>query len=175
MNKEECFYVGYVTKTRGLKGEVQVFFEFDAYEEIPYDVLFVEINQKLVPFFIASYKLQQNQTGYFYFDDIDHIDKAQPLLKKAVYVANALKPVRGEDEFYYEDLIGYEVIEATAGALGKILNVQEFPQQHVATLLYQDQEILFPLNDDFITEIDEAEKVLNISLPEGLLEVYLSK
>jgi 16S rRNA processing protein RimM len=32
---------------------------------------------------------------------------------------------------------------------------------------------MFPLNDDFILEIDRDAKVLKIELPEGLLDVYL--
>ncbi|WP_431293433.1 hypothetical protein [Pedobacter sp. P26] len=83
MKHEEAFYIGYVTKTRGLKGEVQVFFEFDEYEQLEFDVVFADMNGKLVPYFVASTKLQSNKTGYFNFDDADHIDKVQPLLKRS--------------------------------------------------------------------------------------------
>ena len=86
MKHEEAFYVGYVTKTRGLKGEVQIFFEFDEYEQLTFDVMFADMNGKLVPYFVADAKLQANKTGYFNFDDVNHIDKAQPLLKKKLYL-----------------------------------------------------------------------------------------
>ncbi|WP_335321668.1 hypothetical protein [Pedobacter terrae] len=49
MKHEEAFYIGYVTKTRGLKGEVQVFFEFEEYEQLDFDVVFADMNGKLVP------------------------------------------------------------------------------------------------------------------------------
>lgn len=174
MKHEEAFYIGYITKTKGLKGEVQVFFEFDDYEDLDLDVVFVEMNSKLVPFFVSTYKLHQNKTGYFYFDDVDHIDKAQPLLKKKLYLPLAKKPIRDEDEFYYSDLQGFLVEDETLGELGQILEVHEYPQQFVATVMYKETEIMFPLNEDFIVEIDEEGKVLTVDLPEGLLDIYLT-
>ena len=173
MQKEETFYIGYVTKTKGLKGEVQVFFEFDDYEQLKPEIIFADMNGKLVPYFVDSYKLQKNSTGYFYFDDLDHIDKAQLLVKKKLYLPLAEKPERDENEFFYTDLKGFMAIDETLGELGEITDVHEYPQQFVATVLYKEKEVLFPLNEDFIIEIDEDEKLLTLDLPEGLLDVYL--
>lgn len=173
MIKEEAFYIGYITKTKGLKGEVQLFFEFEDYEALDLDVLFADMNGKMVPFFIASHKLYPNSTGLFYFDDIDHIDKAQPLLKKKIYMPLSKMPERDEDDFTYQDLKGFIVSDETHGELGKIIAINEYPQQFVATVLYKEKEILFPLNEDMIVEVDEDEKTLLVDLPEGLLDIYL--
>ncbi|WP_316799132.1 ribosome maturation factor RimM [Pedobacter frigidisoli] len=175
MKHEEAFYIGYVTKTRGLKGEVQVFFEFDDYEQLSFDVVFADMNGKLVPYFVASAKLQANKTGYFNFDDLDHIDKAQSLLKKKLYLPLSQMPERDEDEFFYTDLKGFKAVDEVLGELGEIIEVNEYPQQFVATVLYQETEILFPLNEDFIVEIDDEEKILMLDLPEGLLDIYLDQ
>lgn len=173
MVKEEAFYIGYITKTKGLKGEVQLFFEFDDYEELDFDVLFADMNGKMVPFFVASHKLYPNSTGLFYFDDVDHIDKAQALVKKKIYLPLTKMPERGEDDFTYEDLEGFLVTDETHGELGKIIAIHEYPQQFVATVLYKEKEILFPLNEDMIVEIDEDEKTILVDLPQGLLDIYL--
>ena len=175
MKHEEAFYIGYVTKTKGLKGEVQVFFEFDDYEKLEFDIVFADMNGKLVPYFVASSKLHPNKTGYFYFDDVDHIDKAQPLLKKKLYLPLTQKPERDEDEFFYTDLTGFTAIDENLGELGEILEVNEYPQQFVATVMHKGTEILFPLNEDFIVEIDDDGKILTLNLPDGLLDIYLEK
>ena len=117
MKKEEAFYIGYITKTKGLKGEVQLYFEFDAYENLDLDVVFADMNGKMVPFFVESHKLYPNSTGLFYFDDIDHIDKAQVLVKKKIYLPLTKMPERGEDDFTYNDLKGYIVSDETQGEL----------------------------------------------------------
>lgn len=174
MTQEEAFYIGYITKTKGLKGEVQLFFEYDEPELLDLDVVFAEINGKMVPFFVSSCKLQNNGTGNLYFDEVDHIDKAQALVKKKIYLPLTKLPDRSDDDFHYNDLKGFTVSDETQGELGEIIEVNEYPQQFVATVLYKGNEIMFPLNDDLIVEIDEEEETLLVDLPEGLLDIYLS-
>jgi 16S rRNA processing protein RimM len=175
MNIEDSFYVGYITKTKGLKGEVQVYFEFDQYEELELDSVFLEINNKLVPFFTSTYKLQANKTGYFYFEDVDTIEKAEKLVRKQLYLPNTKMPERGEDEFFYTDLKGYIVHDEKHGELGEIIEVHEYPQQFIAVVPYKFTEIMFPLNDEIIQEIDEEEGIVTVSLPDGLIEVYTNQ
>ena len=71
-----------------------------------------------------------------------------------MYLPLTKMPERGEDDFTYNDLKGYVVSDETQGELGEILEVNEYPQQFVATVLYQEKEVLFPLNEDMIIEID---------------------
>lgn len=174
MTKDESFYIGYITKTKGLKGELQLFFEFENYHALDLDVLFLELNGKMVPFFNASHKLYDNSTGLFFFEDVDHIDKAQPLLKKKVYLPLNKMPERGEEDFGYQDLKGFVVTDETEGTLGEITAVNEYPQQFVASVFYKEKEILFPLNEDIILEIDEEQQTLIVDLPEGLIDLYLN-
>ena len=175
MKIEDCFYIGYITKTKGLKGEVQIYFEYDDPAELPLESVFAEINGKLVPFFISSVKLQNNQTGNFYFDDIDTIEKAEALVRKKLYLPNKLKPLRDEDEFLITDLKGFIVHDEAAGELGEIIEIHEYPQQFVAVVPYKFKEIMFPLNDDLIVEIDEENGILKVDLPEGLIDLYLGE
>ncbi|HMI00969.1 MAG TPA: ribosome maturation factor RimM [Pedobacter sp.] len=174
MKIEEAFYIGYITKTKGLKGEIQLFFEYDAPELLDLDVIFADHNGKMVPFFVSSYKLHSNNTGNLYLEDIDHIDKAQALLKKKIYLPLSKMPDRSDEDFHYNDLKGYMVIDETHGKLGEIIEVNEYPQQFVATISHKDTEILFPLNEDMIIEIDEDERTLTVDLPEGLLDIYIN-
>ena len=174
MKLEEAFYIGYITKTKGLKGEVQLFFDYDDPGLLELDILFADINGKMVPFFVSGYKLHTNGTGNFYFDDVDHIDKAQVLVKKKMYLPLTKMPDRSEDDFHYNDLKGYLVFDEVHGELGEIIEVNEYPQQFVATVSYRGREILFPLNEDMIVEIDEEEATLLVDLPEGLLDIYIN-
>jgi 16S rRNA processing protein RimM len=58
--------------------------------------------------------------------------------------------------------------------LGEIIEINEYPQQFVATVSYRNKEVMFPLNEDMIIEIDEDEGTLLVDLPDGLLDIYLS-
>lgn len=172
MNINEAFYIGYLTKTRGLKGEMQLYFEFDDYMDLDLDVLFLEVSQKLVPYFVGDIKLHHNSTAYLYLEDVDHVDKAKELIKKKVYLPNDKMPERDPDDFRYTDLVGYLVVDEQEGELGEITAVQEFPQQFLATVDFNGQELLFPLSEDLILGIDEEEQVIEVELPEGLIDLY---
>lgn len=174
METKDCFYIGYISKTRGLKGEVQLFFEFEDYKELDLDILFVEIDNKLVPYFVESVKIYPNRTAYLFFEDLDHIDKAQAITRKKVFLPNTKLPQREPDDFRITDLKGFEVHDFQYGVLGNITEIHEYPQQHVASLTYKEREILFPLNEDIIDSIDPNQKVLEVTLPEGLVELYIN-
>lgn len=173
MELAESFYIGYISKTRGLKGEVQLFFEFDDYQALALDVLFLEVDRKLVPFFVESVKLQSNRTAYVFFEEIDHIDKAQPLVRKKVYLPNSKRPERHPDDFRITDLKGFVVHDLTYGQLGEIIDIHEYPQQHVAAVNYKGNELMFPLNNELIVSIDTDKRRIEVDLPEGLVDVYL--
>lgn len=126
----------------------------------------------MVPYFVDTIKLQKNSTAYLNLEDVDHIDKAQVIVKKKVYLPNDKMPERDPDDFRYTDLIGYLVIDENEGELGEITQVQELPQQFMASVDFNGQELLFPLNDDLILGIDAEEQVLEVELPEGLVDLY---
>ena len=173
MNVEDCFEIGYISKTRGLKGEVQVSFSFDEPEKLKIKSVFIEINNKLVPFFVDTYKIPMPQVGYFTFEDIDHIDKAQNITKRKIFLPNRLKPKRKKEEFLYTDLIGFTADDLQNGNLGEITEVREYPQQYLATVNYKEKEVLIPLNEAFIIKLDIELKTISFDLPEGLLDLYL--
>lgn len=172
MTIEESFYIGYVSKTRGLKGEVQLFFEFEDYNELDFEIIFLEVNKKLVPYFIDQIKLHNNSTAYATFEDVDHIDKAQVLVRKKMYLPNDKMPERDPDDFRYTDLVGFLVIDEEHGELGEIIDVQEMPQQFIATVDMDGKELMFPLSDDLILGIDPDEEIIEVELPEGLVDLY---
>lgn len=173
MTIEESFYIGYVSKTRGLKGEVQLYFEFEDYDELELDVIFLEVNKKLVPYFIDTVKLHNNSTAYATFEDIDHIDKAKALVHKKMYLPNDKMPERDPDDFRWTDLVGFLVIDEEHGELGEIVDVTEMPQQYIATVeLQEGKQLLFPLSEDLILGIDDEDEIIEVDLPEGLVDLY---
>jgi 16S rRNA processing protein RimM len=173
MKIDDCFRIGSVIKTRGLKGELQAYIDFDQPERLNFDALFLAVNGRLVPYFVESFKMPQKNTAYIYLEDVDHIDKATPLIKKDIYLSNKLKPVKDENAFTLRDLMGFTAIDEDEGELGKIIEIQELPQQLIATVVYKNREVLFPLSEGIIVGIDAVKEVVYVDLPEGLLDIYL--
>ncbi|RYE29513.1 MAG: 16S rRNA processing protein RimM [Sphingobacteriaceae bacterium] len=173
MTTDDCFRIGTVTKTRGLKGELQVFIDFDEPEKLKFKSLFLEIGGKLVPYFITLFKLPMKNVAYLQLEDIDTIEKAALLVKKDVFLPNKIKPKKKKSEFGLKDLLHFIAVDENEGELGEIIEIQEYPQQFIATVPYKNREVLFPLNENIIKNIDVVKGVVLIDLPEGLLDVYL--
>ncbi len=173
MNTEDYFHLGAVTKTRGLKGELQVFITFDEPEKLKFTNLFIELAGKLVPYFVTLFKIPQKNIAYLQLEDIDTIEKAALLVKKDIYLPNKIKPKKKKSDFGLKDLLNFIAVDVNEGELGEIIEIHEFPQQLVATVPYKNCEVLFPLNESIIKSIDVVKGVVLIDLPEGLLDVYL--
>jgi 16S rRNA processing protein RimM len=173
MKIEDHFRIGSFAKTKGLKGELQFYVDYDDLDAINFNAVFVDIAGKLVPYFVSSVKYQGNG-AYFILEDVDTIEKAAKLLKKDVYLPNKLKPKKKKEEFGLTDLKGFIAIDEKEGELGEILDVQELPQQYIASVHYQNKEILFPLNATTIKGIDMEGGEVYVDLPDGLLDIYLT-
>jgi 16S rRNA processing protein RimM len=173
MKTEDTFRIGSLMKTRGLKGEFQLYVDFDGLEDIKFDAVFIDVAGKLVPFFVKSIKYPLPNTGYLNLDGVDTIEAAAKLVKKDVFLPNTLKPEVDEEEFTLMDLEGFMAIDETHGELGEILEVNEYPQQIIATVNYNNKEVLFPLNGATIKGIDMEGEEVYLDLPEGLLDVYM--
>lgn len=173
MTTEDHFRIGTVTKTRGLKGELQVFIDFEEPEKLKFKSLFIELAGKLVPFFVAAFKLPMKNVAYLQLEDVDTIEKASALVKKDVFLPNKIKPKKKKSEFGLKDLLNFIAVDINEGELGEIIEINQFPQQLIATVSYKNQEVLFPLNESIIKSIDVVKGIVLVDLPEGLLDVYL--
>jgi 16S rRNA processing protein RimM len=47
--------------------------------------------------------------------------------------------------------------------------------QLILTFEHQGKEVLFPLKDEIVTRVSKKENRIEVKLPEGLLDVYLSE
>jgi 16S rRNA processing protein RimM len=175
MKTEDCFRIGSVLKTKGLKGEMQLYIDFEGAEKIKITSLFIDMAGKLVPYFVSSIKFLQKNQAYLNLEDVDTIEKASMLVKKDLYLPNKQKPKKKKDEFTLKDVKGFIAVDEIHGELGEILDVAEYPQQLIATVNYKNKEVLFPLNVDIIKGIDIEGNEIYIALPDGLLDVYLSE
>lgn len=172
MEKQDFFEFGTIMKARGLKGEIQIYFDgkkaanFEGLDE-----LYIEVNKKLVPFQILKSQFQKN-VAFVYLEDIETLEQASTLIKKRVFLPNdRLEDV--QPDFDPKGLEGYEIIGTKLGSIGTIKEVLEFPNQLIASLIYQNCEVLIPLNDNTILEVIESTKSIKMEIPDGLIDIYL--
>ena len=170
MNKDDYFEIGYIGKPHGYKGHVNVVITSD--DEIMFDKLtfvMLEINNLLTPFFIE--KLDANQKVLLKLENISSDAEAKKLQSKKLFIAK--DKVIINQEANDSEYIGYEIIEQQKGSLGKIIRIEEMPANDVFVVNYEGKEVILPINEDFIDEINDNDKTIKYKAPEGLIELYL--
>jgi 16S rRNA processing protein RimM len=71
-------------------------------------------------------------------------------------------------------VVGYSVIDEYKGDIGKIATVLEFPHQQIFSIMKNRTEILIPIIDEFIVEVDKKNKTIRVKAPDGLIDLYLN-
>lgn len=174
MNKDECFNLGYISKTVGNKGELLLILDVDdvsRYRKL--ESIFVEINKELVPFFITHIEMRGNGAKVT-FDGVNTTERAEQLTRNSLYLPlSFLPPLKGK-KFYYHEVLGFAATDKVYGDIGVIKNVLDYPTQALFQIKKGETEILIPVKDEFIVSIDRAAKTIALNAPEGLIDIYLS-
>ena len=173
MIKENCFYVGTIVGKYSFKGELLVKTDSDNPEDYTnLESIFVELSTGLVPFFIHKCQLHKSSLLRIDFEEVNNEKEADALIKKNLYLPlNLLPPLEG-NKFYYHEIEGFKIKDKKVGELGYIKYVNDKSPQHLFVVDYNKKEILIPINDDLIENIDRKEKLINMNLPSGLIELY---
>ncbi len=175
MEKEDCFFLGQVTKTFGFKGEVVIFLDVDNPENY-YKItsMFLEVNSKLIPYFTESvnYRNKSNQLTVK-FQDINTHEEAIKLQGCNIYLPVEFLPPLSGNAFYFHEVVGYAVIEKSKGSLGTINQILDYPGNPLFEINYENKQILIPVRDQFIEKLDRNNKTIYLTAPEGLLDIYL--
>lgn len=175
MTKEECFYLGKIVGKFSFKGEVLIKLDTDEPETYTrMESVFIDYNDNLVPFFIDSSSLHKSSLLRVKFEDIDTEDDAEDLIGTELYLPLSFLPELEDDKFYFHEIIGFDVIDAEHGEIGKIVSINDSTAQALFEIKKGDKEILIPMNDEFIQKIDKPNRKIYLQTPEGLIDLYLA-
>jgi len=169
MLKESCFKIGFIQRTHGLKGEVTSIIEGNL-PEVELTTVFIEENNRLIPYFIKSFSLQGTK-ALIRFEDVDQLEHAKKLVGKAVYLPKTLRPRLGRGKFYDDEIIGFIVTDAELGNLGPVLEIVEAGPNKLIAVDHAGKEILIPVNGPFIKSVNKSKQSVMVELPDGFLDL----
>jgi 16S rRNA processing protein RimM len=168
MNKQDFYYLGKIVSKYSFKGELLLKTESDEINFKELKSIFIGIDGSLVPFEINRLQLHKSSLLRLFIKGIDNETKANKILKSEVFLPiNDLPPLSG-NKFYYHEIIGFKVIDNNLGKIGKAINVNDQTSQPLLIVEKNDKEIMIPLIDEFLVEVDRKEKKLIFELPEGI-------
>ena len=178
MTIDDCYQLGSVVKPHGLRGFVVAFLDVDDLESYrKMKSVYLEMPTalgKLTEFVVERAQPQTEDRDLLKLKGIDTVEAAEPLRNANLYRPLNELPELEEDQFYFHDVIGYTVVDEQLGELGVVEAFYELPQQDVLAMRYQGQEVLIPVVDELISRADRETRKLHVTLPEGLLDVYLN-
>ncbi|WP_292010201.1 ribosome maturation factor RimM [Chryseobacterium sp.] len=173
MRKEDCYFLGKITRRHGLSGNVILKLDTDQpelYNKL--ESIFVEINGLLVPFFVEKSSWSKLDALNISFKNSTEalVDQS---LGKNVYLPLASLPKLSGKQFYYHEVIGFTVFDNENNTCGIIQSVNDQTAQNYFILDLQGKQIVVPIIKDWIQEVNREEKFIKMQLPEGLMDVFL--
>lgn len=168
---QEIIQVGRTQKPYGIKGEINILFINAEYTELDSEYYFLMIENIPVPFFIEEFTFSTDVLARVKFEDINDEKDASRYTNLDVYIPREImRDLEDSNSSSWSYFVGYKVVGTNGEVIGKISSVDESTLNTLFILHNEEKEILIPATADFISAIDEEEKIIEMNLPEGLLE-----
>lgn len=169
--KEEIFPIGQITKTHGLKGELAFSATTTILDEVDVPFIILEPEGLLVPFYIEEVRMKTESTGLMKLERVDSEEQAREFIGLSIYLPNMFLEEMDDTEFKTGYFIDFEIIDNEKGTIGKVTTVDDSTANALFVVETESGEVLIPIADEFITEIDHEGKTIYVILPEGLLNL----
>ncbi len=171
MGFDDCYQLGYIQKTHGLKGGVTAFIDAD-YPEFYKNLESVLLNEEgsLIPFFISNISISK-QHAQLTFEDINSVDAAADLVGMELWLPLEVLPPLEDGQFYYHDLIGYDFYDGDR-LLGKVTQVYQMSRTNLLGVDHEGTEVLVPMQEDIMGQVHSKEGKIVGTLPDGLIDIY---
>ncbi len=169
------YNLGRIAKRIGNDGECQAIIDTTNPEEyIELESVFVEQNGSLIPFFIYTLQFLSKTKIRLQFEDVG-LSELAPLIGHGIYLPLSSLPILDDKTFYHFEVEGFTAVDDTNNeTIGIVEQVVDNPGHPIIVVFRDEKEILIPKTEEIFKKIDRKNKTLYLSLPPGLLDIYLS-
>jgi 16S rRNA processing protein RimM len=172
MKKDDHYLLGSLLKTTGIKGEIVLKFNNDCPEEIQkLESILVDVDQKLVPFFIDDIKIKSNSTAIVKIEGLDNEQQSNEFINSDFYIGYDQVQLLQITPEEYIDVVGYMVKDQNNKDIGEVIEFIDIPENPVLNVKSAKGEILIPAKDELIIEVDDDLKVVQLHITDGLLDL----
>ena len=160
MNSETMIVVGKFGKTHGLNGAIRI----NSYTKPDTNIFNYQpwtVADKPVE---VSHWQQQGKHLVAQIQDVDHIDTAKLLTEQTIYIPRAMLPETAENEYYWDDLIGFQVINTEQQHLGEVEYLTEGAQFDMLVVKRPGkQPLLVPYEPEVILAVEQENKIIKVN------------
>lgn len=163
---------GKIVNTHGLRGEVKVvpWTDYpDDFENIEY--VYVKKKTGEEKLHISSIKYQKNNL-IIKFAEIKDINEAELYKNLVLYVERDMLGELPEGVYYIADLLGSKIITTDGEEIGEIADVFNTGANDIYDVKREGKKnMLIPVIDEIVKNIDIEKKIITIEMMEGLDEL----
>ncbi len=173
MADQNFYYLGTLTKPFGLKGELCAFFDVDDCERyLGLTAIFVETDGEMLPYMIEKLQYRGNNQFIVKLQDVE-MDNVREFVQTDMYLPISELPKLSGNRFYFHEVIGFKVVDERLGEIGVCKDFMELANNPLMQVDHNGSEILIPASGQFVTNVDRENRILHVTTPEGLVELYL--
>ncbi len=168
---EDILLVGSTQKPYGIKGEIVIRFRKAENADIDTECYLLKIEGIPVPFFVEEFTYSTDVIARVKFEDVDDEKAAARYVNIDIYLPRELvksQPEQGMTDWDY--FRGFTVTDQHGKRLGVIEEVDSSTMNVLFIVKNDEREYLIPATEDFIEAIDEEGNLMEMFLPDGLIE-----
>lgn len=163
MSDDGLVRLGRVVKPHGIRGELVVEPEGDTLAGLAPGVELILAGREYA---LAGVRPHQGRL-LVQLDGCRDRNLAEALRGASVEVAATVLPAPDENEWYADDLLGWELLEADGSRLGRVTAVLA---GGVHDYLQLEDDALVPMVKDWLVAVEPGRRQLTMRLPAGLIE-----
>ncbi len=157
--------IGKIYTTFGLKGDVKVYpyTEKEIFSKFNGKDVWIE-NSSSFPLKVKMSQVRFSNKKSFLvkLEGFDTVGKAKRIVGKNLTVPKSSLPPSKDGEYYFYEVIGMEVYDEENVYIGKVSDVIQTGANDVFVVKDSDIEMLVPVVEDYILELDKEDSRLKI-------------
>lgn len=168
---KDLIKIGVIQKTHGIKGEISCHIQVTPDDFADIQTIFIKEKNTPIPYFISHYHFNQNKLTLS-LEDIDSVEKAKALLNLEIWLE--AKFITEDEYIWVDQIIGFDIVDLQKGKIGIVENYYKIPNNDLLVTEISGKEVLIPANTHIVKAINNAQRTIEVDLPEGLIEIYLN-
>ena len=166
------FKIGKLAASFGLKGELVLKHSLGKKTALTglENIFLEEGKDNFMPYFLQSTSIKNDAEIFIKLEGIDTKEAARKLTPREVWIS--------EEDFKKFAakaapiaMLGFHLVNEEED-LGEIIEVIEQPHQVLCTILLDGKEALIPIHEESLDKIDQKNRKVFVTLPDGLLDIY---
>ena len=173
ITSDQITSIGKFAKPHGINGEISAIIQASADELHRFSCVICSIDGIYVPFFITGIRTKSHETVLLTIDGINNEKEASLIVNKEIYVLrDEYEQIFGnEDELPVDFFMNFKAIINTAYT-GIIIDIDNSTENVLFVIKMDDgTDKLIPAVDDFVISMDMENKVIELSVPDALMDL----